>query len=95
MIKEYSINFNKASVNCKAYRNYVGDQSYPFYEVVINPIWIRYKKSGIESKIPIPIDEILRTFEIAKEDYDYKILDWDLQLIKWELEKQDEKNISK
>jgi hypothetical protein len=83
MIKEYSIDFNKAIMELKAYKttNEGGGNksSYPSLKVEINPIYITYKKSGIKRKIPVPINDIIDSFMVHRESYDYNILEWDLQ----------------
>jgi hypothetical protein len=76
MIKEYSIDFNKAIMEFKAYKT---DGSYPDMKIEFNPIYIIGKKSGIKRKIPIPMDDIIDSFMTHREGYDYQIFIWDLE----------------
>lgn len=75
MIKEYSADFNNASVELKAYKNYIGDKSYPFVTAYISPIILTSKKYGTERKIPIPIDETIRLLQGKIEDYNHMLFE--------------------
>ena len=71
MIKEYSIDLNNETMEFKS-------NGYPTLKVKMGDIYIRNKQTNIESKIRFPIDEIIKTFMNYREDYDWKILEWDI-----------------